>query len=562
MDGTVRLWSVATGKLRRSLNVGRKVVSLSFHPDGKTLALFQDIEDKLELWAVESGHKLFSLTTAPDRSEQSSFASVNTVVFSPDGSQIVVTDSDGNGIGLWNFRERSLKRIPNGENMVGLSFSGDGRWLVTLSSSQRISVFDATTFEKQDFAGIGSAGSGSETAVARVSLACSSSSAGELVAFTSSHNFIHIWSLDTGRRIDYFASGILRMGENSLAFRPDGRRLAIGNESDVVVIPLSTRQPTKALVSTPDKKINALSVRGDRRRIAWTANDDPHVVIWDPILKQPIHSLSGHLKGVLALSFGPPARPDLLASADTDGKVLVWDTSRAGSPLRILNGHTGVVQDVAILPDGQAVVSAGSDGTLRVWDVDTGKLKHVLDGKSGPLLGLAVSTDGRYVAAACGDQSVLVWNVHSGRRWLGPLAVGGMPNDVAFSPDGSQIAAGGSKPGPGGLVTVFNAHSGLKMSQWETPSLVRTLVFSSDGRRVVTGGTDGAIVVWDAVTGRETITLEGHKQAVLALVATPGLELYSAGIDGTVKLWEGLDPGPFKAKPLAADDRQILHLNK
>ena len=167
-------------------------------------------------------------------------------------------------VGVGKFRERSLKRIPNGMNMVGLSYSGDGSRLVTLSSSQRISVFNATTLEKQRFAGVGSAAFGTESPLARASLACSSSSAGELVAFTSARNFIHIWNLDPGRRIDSIASGMSQASENSLSFRPDGQKLAIGNENDVAVIPLFTRDQTNALVSAPDKKINALSVRGDR----------------------------------------------------------------------------------------------------------------------------------------------------------------------------------------------------------------------------------------------------------------------------------------------------------
>ena len=62
---------------------------------------------------------------------------------------------------------------------------------------------------------------------------------------------------------------------------------------------------------------------------------------------------------------------------------------------------------------------------------------------------------------------------------------------------------------------------------------------------MITAGPQGPIVVWDAVTGLETITLEGHKKGVVVLVAAPGLRIYSAGLDGTVKLWEGLEPGPL-----------------
>ena len=99
----------------------------------------------------------------PDRPEQPSFASVNTVVFSPDGSQIVVTDNDIQGVGFWNFRERSLVENPQRHELVGLSFSGDGRWLVTLSSQKSISVFNATTLERVDFTGGEIAGATAES---------------------------------------------------------------------------------------------------------------------------------------------------------------------------------------------------------------------------------------------------------------------------------------------------------------------------------------------------------------------------------------------------------------
>src|SRR5262249_30642029 len=117
-------------------------------------------------------------------------------------------------------------------------------------------------------------------------------------------------------------------------------------------------------------------------------------------------------------------------------------------------------------------------------------------------------------------------------------------DDVAFSPDGSRVAAGGSTRGAGGTVAVWDAASGAEVSRWGTPGVVRSLVFSSDGRRVITGGAEGPLVLWDAATGRGTAAWEGPKNPAPAPTAGPGLGVSSAGLDGSIRLWEGLDPGP------------------
>ena len=141
---------------------------------------------------------------------------------------------------------------------------------------------------------------------------------------------------------------------------------------------------------------------------------------------------------------------------------------------------------------------------------------------------------------------------------LGPLSLGAIPGDVAFSPDGAWLAAGGdSTVGSGGTVAVWDASSGSVLSRWSTTSAVRSLAFTQDSSRVVTGGADGTLLVWDAVTGHETIKLGGHYRDVHALVSAPGSRLYSASLDGTVKLWEGSDPGAPPPPP-AQDDGNVV----
>ena len=114
-----------------------------------------------------------------------------------------------------------------------------------------------------------------------------------------------------------------------------------------------------------------------------------------------------------------------VVSAGGDGTVRVWALD-SGRELRRLEGHTGPVRGVAVSADGRRVVCAGGDGTVRVWRLDSGRELRRLEGHTGPVNGVAVSADGRHVVSAGTDGTVRVWKLDSGRetaRWTGDSAI-------------------------------------------------------------------------------------------------------------------------------------------
>ncbi len=81
----------------------------------------------------------------------------------------------------------------------------------------------------------------------------------------------------------------------------------------------------------------------------------------------------------------------------------IWNVS-TGSCVRVLRGHTSMVRSVAVMPDGNRVVSAGTDGTLRLWDIETGQNLAVVGGRLGHVLALATLPDGRSVVSGDFDR--------------------------------------------------------------------------------------------------------------------------------------------------------------
>src|SRR5262249_34576436 len=133
------------------LDVGRRVNSLDFSPDGRTLALTSDVEDVVSLWDVESRQKRFSLTAVPGAVERPSFTEWNMTLFSRDGARLFVTDNASHGVVVWDVATRKLlTRLAHSNIVRSLSLARDGRTLLTFTGTHTITAWDTRGFSRVD----------------------------------------------------------------------------------------------------------------------------------------------------------------------------------------------------------------------------------------------------------------------------------------------------------------------------------------------------------------------------------------------------------------------------
>jgi hypothetical protein len=143
----------------------------------------------------------------------------------------------------------------------------------------------------------------------------------------------------------------------------------------------------------------------DGKRLA-TGSEDHTVKLWDAATGQELLSLKGHADVVSSLAFSPDGKR--LASGSWDKTVKLWDVT-TGQELATLRGHSGMVTSVIFSPDGKRIVSGSHDTTVKLWDVTIGQVVTTLKGHSSAVWSVAFSPNGKILASGSVDKTVRLW---------------------------------------------------------------------------------------------------------------------------------------------------------
>jgi WD40 repeat protein/serine/threonine protein kinase len=315
---------------------------------------------------------------------------------------------------------------------------------------------------------------------------------------------------------------------------------------------LATHDPDDTITSllAENGTVRSVAFSPDGRRIA-SAHDDGSVVLWDPRTGQEIRSLTGHLGRVSSVTFDDDG--GRLISGGFDGTVRVWDAN-TGQQIFVLPGHSRPVVSVAFRPSANQAASSEYAGfktsstlgfEIKQWDLLRGReirTLHHVPGWSYSVV--AFTPDGRRLLSSWDWSRYLdIWDAESGEK----IESRPHPNPfhgLSVSPDGRLAfgyldgTVGLSGPGLGRDIQALRGHSSLPV-----------VAFSRGGTRLASGGEDGTIQVWSVADGSEVTYLRGHTDGITALAFSPGGSfLVSGSLDGTVKLWDighARDPYPL-----------------
>ena len=222
------------------------------------------------------------------------------------------------------------------------------------------------------------------------------------------------------------------------------------------------------------------------------------------------------------------------------------DSLRIVEVARYVSEPHGVVEQAIFSPDGRRVLSCGENGSLWLWDRESGRLIRHFGGHRSQcaLEAIAFSPDGRHVVSGGGDRVVRIWDVESGRPIRRLEGHGGYVRAVCYSPDGRLVASAGGgvdlhTDGVDQAVHLWDAETGDELRQLDGSSgRVWGLAYTPDGRHVFSAGGATAIL-WDAQAGREVRRFPGSREPIMTAAVFPdGLRAVTGGMDRVVRLWD------------------------
>lgn len=550
-NGAIRLYDAPyDGAGRAFRQSGEAVPTLHFSPDGGKLAALTR-SGTLHLWRVPGGEPLRTEVVTGSRE-------ILTFSFDVAGERLAALHKSG-VISTWRLGgEDLLARIhiphfPPDAPYRQVSISPDLRSVATWNRQEQV-------LRMWDLAGRGADAASPEGGIkrGRATLRWQRESADGQALFVRTMQFtrdsrtlctgetaIRFWRAASGQLV-----GTLRgHGAPIEALALAARAGTLASAAKDRTLKLWERRPKQcqSTLTGFNDTVFGFDLNSDERLLVAGSNDRT-ARAWDLATREPVGILEGEFDdGVSSVMFLPASsgrEETIVAGGYTDDPRIVLWRPREDIVISRLGGHERWTSRLAPDPrDPSRFASSSSDGTVKLWDAESGTLQTELTHAGGAVwyYGVFFTPDGTRLVA-CGSKRernegfVAIWN----RPFTGEpdtlLDHRDLIREIAFSPDGTRLVAVGNDDS----VSIWNMESLERIRDVRGHGAdVYTVAFHPNGRMFATGGVGESIKLWDLRTGRELATLSSDQRSVfLVRFDRSGQRLLACGDGQVVEMWD------------------------
>jgi WD40 repeat protein len=540
-DGIIRTWEIETGLLIKEWKAHRDGISdLSFSPDGKNI-LSTSHDGMVKIWDASTGVIV--------REFEAHQRYVNSARYSKDGKKIV-TASDDNKAKIWDaITDSLLFTLQEGTGAIThAEFSPDGKMVVTSCNDAITRIWDATNGK------IIRQLSGHKSYVNYASF----SPDGETILTTSWDNTMKLWRVIDGT--------VIRIWDNEISgrlaiFSPDGKYILSTTGFNTVIFNTGTAKTVNYLRGYTSRfeacLYNKNIVYGAEGNFA-SAQSNGHVKIWDTRYAKLLGDADNNGNGIRAIDYSPDGK--LIATGDFYGNIKIFD---AGSQKLLVSmeeetriekeegyvNRTHLVNSVQFSPDGETLLTASSDGFVKLWRVSDGQLLKEIEHldfftPDCDVISAHFIIEGSYIQtySKYGLSSFFkIWDLEGKLLKREAWSVR-RPDEIYMHPDDQNClllfedTAAIWQPGNDSILTKITGHKGKMISAAYSP------VCDADqagGRYIATGSEDKTARIWNAKDGSLRLTLSGHTGPVTKVAfSADGTQLVTSSDDNTSKLWD------------------------